>query len=71
MSYYSQYILFRERIETFWTKDTCKFYVLSLVSLINLYVLIFFRYFLIYILRQNVLNKSDKKNFELYQVFMC
>ena len=71
MSYYSQYILFRERIETFWTKDTCKSYVLSLVSLINLYVLNFFRYFLIYILRQNVLNKSDKKNFELYQVFMC
>ena len=59
MSYYSQYILFRERIETFWTKDTCKSYVLSLVSLINLYVLNFFRYFLIYILRQNVLNKSD------------
>ena len=71
MSYYSQYILFRERIETFWTKDTCKSYVLSLASLINLYVLNFFRYFLIYILRQNVLNKSDKKNFELYQVFMC
>ena len=34
----------------------------------SLYMLNWFRYFLIYILRQNV-SKSDKKGFELYQVF--
>ena len=42
-------------ISTFWTIS-------------SLYVLNFLKYFLIYILRQNV-SKSDKKNFELYQGF--
>ena len=36
----------------------------------NLYMLNCFKYFLIYILEQNV-SKSDKKDFELYQVLMC
>ena len=35
-----------------------------------LYVLNCFKYFLTYTLEQNV-SKSDKKDFELYQFFMC
>ena len=36
----------------------------------SLYVVNCFKYFLVYILEQNV-SKSDKKNFKLYQVLMC
>ena len=43
-------------ISTFWTIS-------------SLYVLNYFKYFLVYILQQNV-SKSNKKDFELYQVFM-
>ena len=34
------------------------------------YVLNYFKYFLIYILVANLSKESDRKNFELYQVFM-
>ena len=41
-----------------------KFWFISSLSVLNC-----FKYFLIYMLGQNVSKKLDKKNFELYKVF--
>ena len=40
------------------------------LTMSSFYVLNSFKYFLIYILEQSV-SKSDKKDFELYPLFMC
>ena len=39
--------------------------------ILSLYVINCFKYFLVYILEQNAWNKSNKKNCELHQNFMC
>ena len=65
MSGYSQTMYCLQEKSTHFGLEVSVIYVIS-----RLYVLNCFKYFLIYILGRNV-SKLDKKNFELYQVFMC
>ena len=72
MSLYSQYTLFTKRIETFWSRDISSMWgIRKFWTISRLYVSNCSRYFLIYILRQNVPKQSDKKDFEIYQVCVC
>ena len=57
--------------DIFWDKSLKKLDKKIFWTVSSLCVLNFLKYFLIYILEQNVSKKLGKKDFELYQVFMC